>query len=77
MESWSASRRSRSASTDILYDSRALTAPAWSNATPTPITVPVEEVHNGSMTAATTVPHPFLVTNRFYHIRVRLPGIQP
>ena len=58
---------------DVFYTDR-LEAPAWSNATPLPITVPTNVVYEWCDDGACTVPAPQDpgLTSRFYRVNVRL-----
>jgi len=57
----------------VWYDNASLMDQAWSNATPTPITVPSNSTVRWVDNGAYTDPHPFSVTSRFYDVRVSLP----
>ncbi|NQU41294.1 MAG: hypothetical protein HQ523_15200 [Lentisphaerae bacterium] len=57
----------------VAYDDDLVGAPGWSNATPTPITVPAPQTYTWTDDGSTTAPHPTNTTHRFYDIRVSLP----
>ena len=56
----------------VWYDS-SLMAPAWSNATPTPLSATTNGPHEWTDDGTTTSPHPFSETDRFYQIRATWP----
>ena len=56
----------------IWYDDT-LVDPAWSNATPSPLTAVSNGIKEWVDNGTTTVPHPFSTTNRFYRIRAGMP----
>jgi len=57
----------------VLYDNDLVDAPGWSNATPTPITVPSAQTYTWTDDGTTTTPHPTNTTQRFYDVGVSLP----
>ncbi|MDP6631014.1 MAG: alpha-amylase family glycosyl hydrolase [Kiritimatiellia bacterium] len=58
---------------NISYDNDLIENPGWSNATPTPITVPVATNYTWIDNGTTTTPHPTNTPQRFYDVGVSLP----
>jgi len=57
----------------VSYDDQRLTATAWSNATPQPITVSAPQVYEWLDDGAATEPDPAAATSRFYRVDAVLP----
>ncbi len=56
----------------VWYEHQSLVTPAWSNATPQPISVQTPEEYLWTDTGATTGGHPAISTQRYYRVDVRL-----
>ncbi len=57
----------------VFYDNDLVDAPGWSNATPSPITVPSAQTYTWIDDGSTTAPHPTNTPHRFYDVGVSLP----